>query len=327
MPGSRSVAPTLLGAPGPAAVHPQAPAGAHGLGHRLGARCDGCRPDLVHHRRAGGAVEPASRRESAWIASVGFMGMAIGASLGGLLADRFGRRQVFAVTLRDLRAGDRGVRPRRRARRAAGAALPRRARARGGAPGGVDLRERARTGAHARPADRHPRGVLGGGLDGRRADRLPRHPGLRERLALGVRARRAARGLRARRALGAAGVGAVARATRSARRGGGGRAALRGVRGRRCRQERRMPRPRHPSPHRPSQRAERLAALWYERSSGVRTACLWLVWFCVNFSYYGAFIWIPTILVAAGLRPRALLRLHARSSRSPSCRATPWPRG
>jgi MFS transporter, putative metabolite:H+ symporter len=34
-----------------------------------------------------------------WIASVGFIGMALGASIGGLLADRFGRRQVFAVTL------------------------------------------------------------------------------------------------------------------------------------------------------------------------------------------------------------------------------------
>jgi len=34
-----------------------------------------------------------------WIASIGFIGMAIGASVGGLLADRVGRRQVFAVTL------------------------------------------------------------------------------------------------------------------------------------------------------------------------------------------------------------------------------------
>lgn len=34
-----------------------------------------------------------------WIASVGFLGMAVGASLGGLLADRIGRRQVFAITL------------------------------------------------------------------------------------------------------------------------------------------------------------------------------------------------------------------------------------
>lgn len=31
-----------------------------------------------------------------------------------------------------------------------------------------------------------------------------------------------------------------------------------------------------------------------------RTISLWLVWFCVNFAYYGAFIWLPTLLVAAG---------------------------
>ena len=34
-----------------------------------------------------------------WIASLGFVGMAVGASLGGLLADKIGRRQVFAATL------------------------------------------------------------------------------------------------------------------------------------------------------------------------------------------------------------------------------------
>ncbi|HLT83958.1 MAG TPA: MFS transporter [Phototrophicaceae bacterium] len=37
--------------------------------------------------------------ERSWIVSVGFVGMAIGASVGGLLADRIGRRQVFALTL------------------------------------------------------------------------------------------------------------------------------------------------------------------------------------------------------------------------------------
>jgi len=43
----------------------------------------------------------------------------------------------------------------------------------------------------------------------------------------------------------------------------------------------------------------RVGALW---SAGLRrrTAALWLVWFCVNFSYYGAFIWLPTLLVADG---------------------------
>jgi len=44
---------------------------------------------------------------------------------------------------------------------------------------------------------------------------------------------------------------------------------------------------------------ERLAALWAPEFR-VRTACLWAVWFCLNFAYYGAFIWIPTILVAQG---------------------------
>ncbi|WP_127475185.1 MFS transporter [Microbacterium sulfonylureivorans] len=43
----------------------------------------------------------------------------------------------------------------------------------------------------------------------------------------------------------------------------------------------------------------RLAVLW-SHEFRLRTACLWLVWFCVNFSYYGAFIWIPSILVAQG---------------------------
>ncbi|HYP73236.1 MAG TPA: MFS transporter, partial [Microbacterium sp.] len=37
--------------------------------------------------------------QASWIASAGFVGMAVGASVGGLLADRFGRRSVFAVTL------------------------------------------------------------------------------------------------------------------------------------------------------------------------------------------------------------------------------------
>jgi putative MFS transporter len=31
-----------------------------------------------------------------------------------------------------------------------------------------------------------------------------------------------------------------------------------------------------------------------------RTGAIWLVWFAVNFSYYGAFIWLPSLLVAAG---------------------------
>ena len=37
--------------------------------------------------------------QRSWIVTIGFVGMAIGATLGGRLADRFGRRAVFAATL------------------------------------------------------------------------------------------------------------------------------------------------------------------------------------------------------------------------------------
>lgn len=40
-----------------------------------------------------------SPTQTSWLGSIGFLGMAIGASLGGLLADRWGRRQIFAATL------------------------------------------------------------------------------------------------------------------------------------------------------------------------------------------------------------------------------------
>lgn len=31
-----------------------------------------------------------------------------------------------------------------------------------------------------------------------------------------------------------------------------------------------------------------------------RTVCLWILWFCIVFSYYGIFLWLPTLLVKAG---------------------------
>ncbi len=48
----------------------------------------------------------------------------------------------------------------------------------------------------------------------------------------------------------------------------------------------------------PSQDAS-WTALWNRPLRG-RTTALWLTWFFVNFSYYGAFIWIPSLLVADG---------------------------
>ncbi|MGR7025909.1 MFS transporter [Geodermatophilus sp. URMC 62] len=43
----------------------------------------------------------------------------------------------------------------------------------------------------------------------------------------------------------------------------------------------------------------RASGLWAPGTRG-RTAALWTVWFGINFAYYGAFIWLPTLLVASG---------------------------
>jgi putative MFS transporter len=51
----------------------------------------------------------------------------------------------------------------------------------------------------------------------------------------------------------------------------------------------------------------RLAALWSD-GMAKRTTAIWLVWFCVNFSYYGAFTWLPSLLVADGFTITQSLR-------------------
>lgn len=38
----------------------------------------------------------------------------------------------------------------------------------------------------------------------------------------------------------------------------------------------------------------------WSRTYRRRTAALWIVWFCINLSYYGAFIWLPSLLFKAG---------------------------
>jgi len=50
----------------------------------------------------------------------------------------------------------------------------------------------------------------------------------------------------------------------------------------------------------PAATAERPIATLFGARLRRRTVSLWLVWFCVNFAYYGAFIWLPTLLVAQG---------------------------
>ena len=107
------------------------------------------------------------------IASIGFVGMAVGASLGGLLADRIGRRQVFALTLLVYGRRHRRVGPGHRGRAAAGAAVPRRSGAGRRAAGRLDPGQRVRPRPDPRPDRGRPGGLLGPGLAAGGGDRLP----------------------------------------------------------------------------------------------------------------------------------------------------------
>jgi putative MFS transporter len=70
------------------------------LGSGMGWALDAMDVGLISFVMAALAVQwDLSGTQLSWIASIGFAGMALGAALGGLLADRFGRRQVFALTL------------------------------------------------------------------------------------------------------------------------------------------------------------------------------------------------------------------------------------
>ena len=54
--------------------------------------------------------------------------------------------------------------------------------------------------------------------------------------------------------------------------------------------------PRAPAESRVDGAAE---SLWSPRLRR-RTGALWTVWFCIDLSYYGAFIWLPSLLVEQG---------------------------
>lgn len=237
-----------------------------------------------------------SKSETGWIASVGFIGMAIGATLGGLLADRFGRRQVFAITLLVY-----GV--------ATGAsALV------GGLAMLIVLRFFVGLGLGAELpvastyvsefAPRRIRGRLIVILEafwavGWTAAALigyfvipASESGWRWAFALGavpaVYAIIVRWGLpESPRWL--ASRGKIAHAERIVATFEVDAGITSG-----------------PLIHKtPVSRviadnaATRLGTLWYPEFR-LRTLCIWLIWFCVNFAYYGAFIWIPSILVDAG---------------------------
>jgi MFS transporter, putative metabolite:H+ symporter len=234
-----------------------------------------------------------------WVASIGFVGMAIGAGLGGLLADRIGRRQVFAVTLLvyGLATGAAALFWSVAAvlvlRFVIGLGL------------GAELPVAATLVSEFAPARIRGRvvvmleafwaiGWLLAALIGYFVIPLS-DDGWRWALALGAVPAVYAAAVRfglpesvrflERRGHVDEAEAAVRRFEHSA-----------GVR----------PLATRLSPVGESEPVPGPAALW-QLGTRLRTASLWLVWFGVNFSYYGAFIWLPTLLVASGL-DRILLK-------------------
>ncbi|MCI9858016.1 MFS transporter [Microbacterium proteolyticum] len=232
--------------------------------------------------------------EASWIASVGFAGMAIGASVGGLLADRFGRRHVFALTLLvyGLATGASAL--------VGGLAALLVLRFVVGLGLGAELPVASTYVSEFAPARMRGRlivfleafwavgwtaaALIGYLLVPASAD------GWRWAFAIGavpaVYALIVRWGLpESPRWLASRGRNAEAIVIVRDLEAAAGRVALEasteGV-----------------SASAPAVRP-RVSALWAP-ALRARTASLWVLWFCVNFSYYGAFIWIPTILVAQG---------------------------
>ena len=237
-----------------------------------------------------------TKGEAGWIASLGFVGMAVGATLGGLLADRFGRRQVFALTLLiyGVATGASAL--------VGGVAALLVLRFFVGLGLGAELPVASTYVSEFAPA--RIRGRLIVILEafwavGWTASALigffvipASEAGWRWAFALG--AIPAVYALVVRWGLPEsprwlASRGRIAEADRIV-------AAFEADAG----VEYTPPLRKEPASRAIASTARaRLATLW-NAEFRVRTACLWLVWLAVNFAYYGAFIWIPSILVDAG---------------------------
>ena len=235
--------------------------------------------------------------QTAWIASIGFVGMAIGATVGGLLADRFGRRQVFAITLLvyGVATGASAL--------VGGLALLLVLRFFVGLGLGAELPVASTYVSEFAPARIRGRLIVileafwavGWTLAALIGYLVIPASENGWRWAFGLGMIPAAYALIVRwslpespRWLDRRGRHAEADAiVRQFEAAGGSQVS------------REAPVAASIAPPAATTLSERLAALWSSEFR-VRTACLWLVWFCVNFSYYGAFIWIPSILVSQG---------------------------
>src|SRR3954464_8166542 len=259
------------------------------VGSGLGWALDAMDVGLISFVMAALAVQwSLGTTELSWIGSIGFVGMALGATLGGLLADRFGRRQVFALTLLVF-----GVATGAAALSwSVGALLAFRLLI--GLGLGAELPVASTLVSEYAPARVRGRVVVAleafwavgcvlaaliGYLVVPRSD-----AGWRWALALG--------------ALPALYAAAVRRTLPESVRF----LELRGrtdeaeAAVRRFEDAAGVPAVRSPAA---APTAPRARGLW-SRGTRLRTAALWAVWFAINFAYYGAFIWLPTLLVEAG---------------------------
>ncbi|MEP6463962.1 MAG: MFS transporter [Frankiaceae bacterium] len=274
---------------------------AHGrlvLGAGLGWALDAMDVGLISFVMAALAVQwKLSSTTLSWIASLGFVGMALGASLGGLLADRVGRRQVFAGTLLvyGLATGAAAL------SWSVGALLAFRFVI--GLGLGAELPVASTLVSEYAPARLRGRmvvaleafwavGWLLAALIGYFVVADHRN-GWRWAFALG--ALPAVYAVVVRRAL--------PESVRFLEQHGRDAEAEAAVR--QFEQSARMPAPALAPADGPAARVvlpepAGVATLW-SPTLRRRTAALWLVWFAVNFAYYGAFIWLPTLLYASGL--------------------------
>ncbi|WP_324276536.1 MFS transporter [Blastococcus brunescens] len=260
------------------------------VGSGLGWALDAMDVGLISFVMAALAVQwQLSATELSWIGSIGFAGMAIGATVGGLLADRFGRRQVFAITLLvfGLATGAAAL------SWSVGALLVFRFVI--GLGLGAELPVASTLVSEFAPARVRGRMVVlleAFWAVGWTLAALIGYfvvPGSDDgwRWALAIGAVPALYAAFVRRALPESvrfleTRGRVEEAEAAVRRfeEAAGVPAVRSPVAR-------------PAPS-PGPRA-----LW-AAGTRVRTAALWVVWFSINFAYYGAFIWLPTLLVANG---------------------------
>jgi len=226
-----------------------------------------------------------TRLEQSWLLSIGFVGMALGATVGGVLADRFGRRAVFAATLLvyGLATGASAL--------ATGLAMLLALRFLVGVGLGAELPVASTLVSELSPTRIRGRmvvalesfwavGWLLAALIGFFV--VPRvDQGWRWAFALGVVPALWAVVIRwgmPESPLFLERAGRVDEAEAVVRRF----EEAGGVRSEPCR----------PLPPAGTRTPGRLWSAPFRR----RTLGIWLVWFCVNFSYYGAFIWLPTLL-------------------------------